>query len=172
MISLISWFLQSRGLLTMKNTSYYCFCWKGELSRSSMWNMLISASFFEKMADWPAYRLHDVGDPSLRVVGVGTGACFDGKVLMYGRVEFGQIFFTGNGEGQILECFHCCRDLWHIQNFGLRLRRVLVIMGLNSTAVQKKNAFHSKYKNECVIKLHKKTRHPWMEMFCALCVAI
>lgn len=127
--------------------------------------------FSENMADWPAYGIHDVGDPSLWVVGVRTGACFDRKILMYGRVEFCQIFFTGNWEGQILKCFHCCRDLWHIQNFGLRLRKVLVIMGLNSTAVQK-NALHSKYTNQFVTNLGKKTRHPWMEMLCALCVAV
>lgn len=44
--------------------------------------------FSENMADWPAYGVHNVGDPSLWNVGVRTGARFDRKILMYRRVEF------------------------------------------------------------------------------------
>lgn len=37
---------------------------------------------------------------------------------MYGGVELGQVLFTGNREGQVLEGFHCSGDLSHIQRIG------------------------------------------------------
>lgn len=67
------------------------------------------------MVHWPAYGVHDVGDPALRTICVWTNARLNWKVLMYGGVEFCQVLFTGNREGQVLEGFHGSRDLSQIQ---------------------------------------------------------
>lgn len=63
---------------------------------------------------WPAYGVHDVGDPALRAVCVGTDAGLHRQVLVDGGVQLRQVFFPGNGEGQVLEGFYRGGDLSHI----------------------------------------------------------
>lgn len=47
---------------------------------------------------WPANGVHDVGDPALRAVGVGTDPGLHRQVLVDGGVQLCQVFFPGNGE--------------------------------------------------------------------------
>lgn len=77
---------------------------------------------FPPTQHWPAYGVHDVGDPALRAVGVRTHARLDWKILMDGGVELGQVLFTGNRKGQVLEGFHCVRDLF-VPNDKIRKRK-------------------------------------------------
>lgn len=55
----------------------------------------------------PSYGLHDVGDPALGDIAIRADAGFNRGTLVDGGMEFGQILFTRNRQGQVLKCLDC-----------------------------------------------------------------